>query len=115
MVNMLDHEFYARTDAKSIDQLISDRLTELAQFKEISLTKDGKIVFNQAKKVTQEKSAAVNFSYISFFAEMSQYLYETYWLVLLACQEICQKLHVVRENKLVEEMHIKIKDMFSDN
>lgn len=49
---MLDHEFYARTDAKPIDQLITDRLTELAQFKEINLTKDGKIVFNEAKKAS---------------------------------------------------------------
>jgi len=48
MINLLDHEFYARDNAKPIDELINTRLTQLEKFKEITLTKDGKIVLNKA-------------------------------------------------------------------
>jgi len=48
MINLLDNEFSARDNAKPIDELINTRLTQLEKFKEITLTKDGKIVLNKA-------------------------------------------------------------------
>lgn len=35
MVNLLDHEFYARSDAKELNEMIFDRLTLLTQLGEI--------------------------------------------------------------------------------
>jgi len=49
MINLLDHEFYARDNAKPIDELIKTRLNQLAKFKEITLTEEGKIVLNKPK------------------------------------------------------------------
>ena len=56
-----------------------------------------------------------DFSFVSYFSEMSSYLYDTYLLVLLAVQEIQQGSLLVKESNLVTELHMMCLDMYNDN
>lgn len=42
---------------------------------------------------------------ISFLKEMGLYLLDTYFVVLMAVQEICNSNYVLNEENLIKELH----------
>jgi hypothetical protein len=52
---------------------------------------------------------------ISFLKEMGLYLLDTYFVVLMAVQEICNSNYVLNEENLIKELHNEIKTMHSDS
>jgi hypothetical protein len=55
------------------------------------------------------------FSYLNFFAGMSSYLFDTYLFVIIAVSEISKYGKQVKENNLIDELHVAIREMYSDN
>jgi hypothetical protein len=52
---------------------------------------------------------------MSFLREMGLYLLDTYFVVLMAVQEICNSNYVINEENLIRELHEAIKTMHSDS
>lgn len=109
MVNLLDHEFYDRSDSTPLNEMFAQRLDVLTKLGEIQI-ENGEIK-NSAASTTAKSSKTkqgTSFSYISFFGDMSSYLTETYMLVILAVKEINEQNLRVREERLLSELHYKI-------
>ena len=80
----MDHEFFKKLE-KPIEPLVAQRLGLLQRLGEIKMEADGKVRVLKSLEETQRE-----FSFVSYFSEMSSYLYDTYLMVLLAVQEINQ-------------------------
>lgn len=52
---------------------------------------------------------------LNYFAQMSHCFIDTYLVVLLALEDICEANHVINETKLVNELHMTILHMYNDN
>lgn len=52
------------------------------------------------------------FSYVAFLNESGIFLIDTYMVVLMACQIICEGNYVVKEKRLVNELHEAIQDLY---
>jgi hypothetical protein len=52
---------------------------------------------------------------INFLKGLGHYMLDTYLIVLMAVQEICNSNYVLREDQLIIELHEAIKEMHGDN
>lgn len=109
VVEILDHEFFKKLE-KPIEPLVRQRLALLESLKEIKVEADGRV-----RVLRNPEEGQKNFSFVSYFSEMSAYMYDTYMLVLLAVQEIQQGSLLVKESNLVTELHMMCLDMYNDN
>ena len=90
-----------------------DRINALEKIGEIKIVGDS-IIKVSDKKPSKLKNAN-NFSIINFLNNMGLYLLDTYFVVLMAAQEICNSNYVLREENLINELHEAIKTMHSDS
>lgn len=56
----------------------------------------------------------IPFSYLSFFNDLGQYLNDAYYIVLHCIGAICIGKHVIKEQKLVTELHHMIKSLYEE-
>jgi len=48
------------------------------------------------------------FTFISYLAEMGMYMIDTYLLVLIAVSEINNANYVIKQENLIQELHVEI-------
>jgi hypothetical protein len=110
IVGIMDNEFFTRENPAPIHEAIKNRVdlyTKLGEVKE----QDGTIHLLKEKSLKEP----FLFSYLNFFADMSLYLFDTYLFVIMAVQEMCRYSHTIKENSIIDELHITIMDMYSEN
>ena len=61
-----------------------------------------------------QKYPPTSFSYLNFFSEMIGHIFDTYLIVSLALYAVCSTNHVVKEARLIEELHKVAKDMYEE-
>lgn len=112
------HEFIERTTEPWLD-LIKERLELLEKLGDIKVI-DGQIfLLSKPKLLTYSatQSGTIKsppFSYVAFFNDMGLYLIDTYMIVLMASNVICDGNYVVKEKRLVNELHETIQTLYAD-
>lgn len=93
-----------------------DRIKALEKLGEIKIEGENIVKVNDKKPIKSLKLKSVNsFTMINFLKEMGLYLLDTYLVVLMAAQEICNSNYVLREENLINELHEAIKTLHSDS
>ena len=55
------------------------------------------------------------FSMTNFFGELQSHIIDTYMIVLMALDDIISSNMVVKETKLIENLHFAIIDLYNEN
>ena len=93
-----------------------DRIKALDKLGEIKIVGENIVKVSDKKPIKSKKLKSMNtFTMISYLKEMGLYLLDTYFVVLMAAQEICNSNYVMREENLVKELHEAIKTLHSDS
>lgn len=101
---------------KPIKESFMDRIKALEKLGEIKIEGENIVKVNDKKPIKSLKLKSVNsFTMINFLKEMGLYLLDTYLVVLMAAQEICNSNYVLREENLINELHEAIKTLHSDS
>lgn len=114
--NLMRYEFVEiprKSSDEGYKQLIAERLNILQSFGELTLNKQtGEINLNH--DLLKNINKRTSFSYLYFFTELLSHLWDTYLLVGIGLQELCSAGYVIKETKLVEELHKAAKALYEE-
>jgi hypothetical protein len=104
---IIRHEYIESKKQNSIDEMLKDRLVLLSLVGEIKLLENDKI-----QMITDKEKKP--FTFIEFMAGIGLYMLDTYLIVLYAVNEVNNSNYVIREENLINELHMCIQNMYSD-
>jgi len=114
--NLMRYEF-VETPRKYSDeafkQLIAERLSILQSFGELTINKETREI-NLNHDLLKNINKKSSFSYLYFFTDLLSHLWDTYLLVGIGLQELCSAGHVIKETRLVEEIHKAAKILYEE-
>lgn len=111
--SVLRHEYIEKLKQKPFKESFMERILLLQKLGEIKL--EGDHIVRVDEKRTSKLSTSKPFSMINFLKDMGLYLLDTYFVVLMAVQEICNANYVVNWGNLIRELHNEIKMMHRDS
>ena len=106
--NIVRYEFIERIlknpDYDSYLEIVEERLMILQSFKELTIDqKSREITLNE--NIYKYNPNQSTFSYLKFFSGLLDHIFDTYLIVGLALQEVCSGNHIIKESRLVNEIH----------
>ena len=113
--SLLRNEYLLR-DNRNFEDSVAHRIQCVANQKEI-IVKDGQIALSKAvaqQATKAQQTGSYSFAFVTFFDELCSHILDTYLCTLTALEGIVSGNMVVREEALVQNVHLAIMDLYSE-
>lgn len=124
--NTLRSEFLNR-DSRGLSESMRHRIDLLKDEKELTIEEspgNKKTSIKLNPKIVQKQPTIgqgnvairdATFSMMNFFSELVDHVYDTYFIVLIALDNVISGNLVIKESNLVENLHFAIIEMYNEN